>query len=340
MRTGFSLDEMRSVECEVIIVCSVYNQEDVVKDALEGFVKQKTSFPFVALVHDDASTDSTAQIVMEYAERYPSIIKGIYDSENQYQQNKLFWYLDFLRESKAHFIAICEGDDYWIEDEKLEKQYQQLIRNPNCSFCFTNAVKIDYTSGRLLGVMLPAYSWEKRILKKGKLDTVDLLRITFLPTATFFARKDAWLLEPILPDKAFKGDRAHQIFLSLHGDACYIDAVTSVYRVNNTSSLMGNWAESSSKMVSVLDSYIELYKFFDTYSEFSFHNAVQDAIDLKLFDKMLLTSEKELLSSKSAYKIAARRGLPGILKCFLFQLSPAIYHFIRNVGRFIRPREQ
>lgn len=340
MRTGFSLDEMSSVECDVVIVCSAYNQENVVKDALEGFVKQKTSFPFVALVHDDASTDSTAQIIREYADRYPSIIKGIYDSENQYQQNKLFWYLDFLRESKARFIAICEGDDYWIEDEKLEKQYQKLIRNPNCSFCFTNAVRIDYTSNRPLGTMLPAYSWEKCIFQKGMLDTVDLLRVTFLPTATFFARKDAWLLEPKLPDNAFKGDRAHQIFLSLHGDACYIDDVTSAYRVNNTNSLMGNWANSSSKMVSVLDSYIELYNFFDTYSKFNFHSAVQEAIDLKLFDKMLLTSERELLSSKSAYKIAARRGLPGILKYLLFQLSPVSYHFIRNVGRFIKPREQ
>lgn len=111
MRRGFQVSDISSVECEVLIVCSTYNQEKYLADALEGFVSQKASFPFLALVHDDASTDGTADVIREYETRYPDIIKGIYEDENQYQQGALFWYLDYLRNSKAKYIALCEGDD-------------------------------------------------------------------------------------------------------------------------------------------------------------------------------------------------------------------------------------
>ncbi|MDE5714067.1 MAG: glycosyltransferase, partial [Muribaculaceae bacterium] len=70
----------------VAIRCCTYNHEPYIRDALEGFVMQKTDFPFVAIVHDDASTDRTAEIIREYAEKYPDIIKPIYETENQYSK--------------------------------------------------------------------------------------------------------------------------------------------------------------------------------------------------------------------------------------------------------------
>lgn len=332
LRTGFSPDDLALLDCEVVVICSAFNQESVLHEALDSFVAQETNFSFVVLVHDDASTDSTANIIRTYAERYPRLIKGVYESENQYQKGKLFWYLDYLRKSKAPYIAFCEGDDYWIANNKLKLQREALERNPDCSFCFTNAKRIDSSTARVLGDMLPAYSWEKGILNKAKLDTVDLLKMTFLPTASFFARRDSWLEEPELPNSAFRGDRAHQLFLSLCGFAYYLDVVTCAYRVNNPNSVMGEWAKSDERMLAVHDSYIMLYRCFDDYSEFRYHEAVQDAIDLKLFDKMLLTGEKGLVSKESAYRIARERGMSGRAKYRLFCLSPAFYRFVRRLG--------
>ncbi|MDE6338081.1 MAG: glycosyltransferase, partial [Muribaculaceae bacterium] len=119
------LDKIKE-ECErikplVVIRCITYNHEAYIRDALEGFVNQKTKFPFVAIVHDDASTDGTANVVREYAEKYPNIIMPIFETENQYSKRdgslgKIV--REAVYTTDAKYIALCEGDDYWIDPLK------------------------------------------------------------------------------------------------------------------------------------------------------------------------------------------------------------------------------
>ena len=102
------------MQCLVAIHCLVYNHEPYLRDCLEGFVMQKTNFPFVAVIHDDASTDASAAIIREYEENFPNIIKPIYENENLYKKNK-----HLLRQimnaaidaTGAKYVAMCEGDD-------------------------------------------------------------------------------------------------------------------------------------------------------------------------------------------------------------------------------------
>ena len=101
MPNGFQICDIKNIDCDVLVVCSTFNQEKYLTSALEGFVSQKTSFPFLVLVHDDASTDGTAEIVRDYELRYPNIIKGIYETQNQYQLGKYFWYLDYLKKKQS-----------------------------------------------------------------------------------------------------------------------------------------------------------------------------------------------------------------------------------------------
>lgn len=125
----------------VVIRCITYNHEPFIRDALEGFVMQKTSFPFVAVVHDDASTDGTASIIREYAEKYPNIIKPIYETENQYSKRdgSLRRIMNEACDATgAKYIAFCEGDDYWIDPLKLQKQVDFLEANPEYGMCYTN----------------------------------------------------------------------------------------------------------------------------------------------------------------------------------------------------------
>lgn len=117
----------------VSIRCTVYNHEPFLRQCLDGFVMQKTTFPFEAIVHDDASTDGSAAIIREYAEKYPDIIKPIYETENQYSKHdgSIGRIMDAAMHPNSKYIATCEGDDYWTDPNKLQLQVDFLETHPD-----------------------------------------------------------------------------------------------------------------------------------------------------------------------------------------------------------------
>lgn len=124
----------------VSIRCTTYNHEKYIRDALEGFVMQKTNFRFEAIVHDDASTDGTAAIIREYAEKYPDIIKPIFETENQYSKHDGSLARIMNEACKGKYIALCEGDDYWTDLYKLQKQVDFMESHTDYSMCFHNVM--------------------------------------------------------------------------------------------------------------------------------------------------------------------------------------------------------
>lgn len=100
---------------------------------------QKTTFPFEILIHDDASPDGTADIIREYEKKYPLLIKPIYQTENQYSQGKTSVSATWnFPSAKGKYIALCEGDDYWIDENKLQMQADFLEKNPEYGMCYTD----------------------------------------------------------------------------------------------------------------------------------------------------------------------------------------------------------
>lgn len=143
----------------VAIHCLVYNHEPYIRDCLEGFVMQKTNFKFVAIVHDDASTDATAAIIREYAEKYPDIIKPILETENQYSKKdgSLGRIMDdAIDVIGAKYVAMCEGDDFWVDPYKLQKQVDFMEENPEVGLCYT-----DYNVCDNKGVIIEESHYEK-----------------------------------------------------------------------------------------------------------------------------------------------------------------------------------
>lgn len=119
----------------VSICCLVYNHEPFLRECFEGFVMQKTTFPIEILVHDDASTDHSADIIREYTAKYPDLFKPIYQTENQYSKGvKVSATFQFPR-AKGKYIALCEGDDYWTDPYKLQKQVDFLESHPEYVMC-------------------------------------------------------------------------------------------------------------------------------------------------------------------------------------------------------------
>lgn len=105
----------------VSVLCTAYNHEVFVKDAIEGVINQKTNFKYELIVHDDASEDKTAEIIQRYAQEYPDIIHSIIQKENQFQYHHIYPEILFPN-AKGKYIAFCEGDDYWTDENKLQIQ--------------------------------------------------------------------------------------------------------------------------------------------------------------------------------------------------------------------------
>lgn len=127
----------------VSICCLAYNHEKYIRQALESFVNQKTDFKFEVLVHDDASTDHTADIIREYEEKYPDIIKPIYQTENQFSKNVAITNTIQFPRAKGKYVAFCEGDDYWCDENKLQKQVEFLENNPEYSGSVHNTLIVN-----------------------------------------------------------------------------------------------------------------------------------------------------------------------------------------------------
>ena len=140
---------MDNRELMVTIRCITYNHEPYIRQCLDGFVMQKTDFRFEAIVHDDASTDNTATIIKEYAEKYPDIIKPIFETENQYSKRDAS--LTRIMDNHTHgkYVAMCEGDDYWIDPLKLQKQIDFLEAHPEYSYSCHRYNILDDATGSL-----------------------------------------------------------------------------------------------------------------------------------------------------------------------------------------------
>ena len=133
----------------VSICCLTYNHAPFVRKCLDGFLMQKTTFPIEILIHDDCSTDGTDAIIKEYAEKYPDIIKPLFETENQYSngyRGKMDITFNYSR-SQGKYIATCEGDDYWIDPLKLQKQVDFMEANLEYSVTFHRCKHFNINDG-------------------------------------------------------------------------------------------------------------------------------------------------------------------------------------------------
>lgn len=219
----------RDYEYEVSVYCCTYNHEKYIRDALEGFFMQKTDFDWKLVIHDDASTDGTQDIIREYIDKYPEKIVSILQTENQYSQgidiNKIM-----SKDLKGKYIASCEGDDYWTDPYKLQKQYDFLQQNPEFSGCYHNIIELNNKEEQVISKEFP-YKEEFEIEKKinAKLQG---------QTASAFYRNIFMLLSEEQKQKFFEckanGDRKIAVTLSCLGKIKFLKDCMAAHRVIET----------------------------------------------------------------------------------------------------------
>lgn len=213
-------------EYKVLIKCFTYNQEEYIEDALKGFVRQKTNFPFCALVVDDCSTDGTAEIIKQYELDYPDIIKGIYLPVNMYGNPEKQNYIKPWEE-RAQYIAYCEGDDYWIDDYKLQRQVDFLDTHPEYMMHFHNAL-VRYQNHNRPDHLI-------RNFKSGDFDTALLFEKWQLPLASVLFRNEILYSKELAELNKVRPGSGFCLFIaaSLLGKVYGLSECLSVYRRND-----------------------------------------------------------------------------------------------------------
>lgn len=141
----------------VSICCATYNHVHFIRQCLDGFVMQKTKFPFEVLIHDDASTDGTQDVIREYEAKYPDIIKPIYQKENQYSKGVRVSLVYNYSRVRGKYVALCEGDDYWTDPYKLQKQVDFLEAHPDYVMCSHQFNQYWQEEGRLEEIADPHF---------------------------------------------------------------------------------------------------------------------------------------------------------------------------------------
>lgn len=236
----------------VSVVCTSFNQVSYIQDALNSFLDQNADFCYEIIVHDDHSCDGTAAIVDEYSRAHPKLITAILQTENKYSKG-VSPLVETFKVANGKYIAICEGDDYWIDVNKLKIQFDFMESNPAVPFVCHNAF-VEYIGSGERHLF-------NRTLSSGYYDAVSLmLKNWFIPTASLFIRKD------IIPQNFPKWfgrvqsqDITLEIILALKGRFYYYERPMSIYRKNAIGSLSAKQTKPWGYLIKRIDLFWKIF---------------------------------------------------------------------------------
>lgn len=263
---------MDSSEILVSIFCQAYNHEKYIKDALDGFVNQKTNFRFEVLVHDDASTDGTQLIIKEYADQYPDIIKPILQTENQYSKGVSISETILFPKANGKYIAFCEGDDYWTNENKLQIQVDFLEQYNEYSACVHNTKIVDIRNNKEIKIY-PDVEMDikvKRLLFEGGI-CFHLSSLVF--RREFFFYPEEFHIKGV-------GDYPRGIFLALCGKIYYFPQIMSVYRygTENSWTVKNDFDNYPERMRAHYQNIKTMLINVDEYSNYQYHKTINEII--------------------------------------------------------------
>lgn len=311
----------------VSICCITYNQKEYIRDALEGFMNQKTDFAYEVLIHDDASTDGTAQIIQEYADRYPQMIKPILQRENQYSKGltNVSGTYNFPR-ARGRYIAMCEGDDYWTDETKLQRQADFLENHPDCSLVFHSA-RVDVQGRAVTERRMRPYDGDCRITPEEIID-----KISGYPTASLMFRTEMVKNLPPFYNQAPIADIPLQLLAAARGWAYYMDKEMCVYRLGGAASwttLMkqGNYEEKQQRYAADMTA---MYRGFDQFTDGRFHDTVERAIRRLVYLTRVNTKQYDVVLAKENREFYRELNLRTRFFIRLEVMLPGVYRWLQN----------
>lgn len=322
-------------EIMVSINCLVYKHEKYLRKCLDGLVSQKTDFQYEILVHDDVSPDNSAKIIREYMDEYPGLIVPLFQTENQYSKcHSISWTFQFPR-ARGKYIAFCDGDDYWIDEYKLQKQVDIMEEHPECTMC-THMVQGVDESGETKIITFPEQNVRDGVYSQR--EWMQLISRGYpFQTTSYFIRaeilKNCLKEDSCIPDFVRTmpvGDEALVMFCATKGELFYSGEIMSHYRMNSK----GSWSERNAKNreygIAYREKFIQALKEFNEYTDFQYDDIIQDEIlDRELTSELIKQNYRNTFDKKYR-KYFRKFPLRTKLVCLVGAICPNLIKKIKS----------
>lgn len=269
---------------DVTIACITYNHINFIEKALEGFLMQKTDFTYEIIIHDDASKDGTREVLTEYQKKYPDKITLLLEEENQFSKGIRIMQTFVFPKARGKYVALCEGDDEWIYDKKLQRQYDFMENHKDTALCVHNAIRINEQSKEKILQM--------QEIESGYMDDEEIVlsRKGKLPTASYFFRSEYIKDIPGINETAPVGDEPIRLYCACRGGIYYMDKVWSVRNYMHE----GSWNASirdNHVFLEYAKKYIKYLCGFNIYSGYRFQPYIEEY--LHYYGKTMILREME-----------------------------------------------
>ena len=322
------LDEKKPL---VSICVLTYQHEKYIEQALDSFLSQETTFPFEIVIHDDASKDKTAEIIRRYAEQYPDIVKPLLQEKNQFSQGifNVSGVYNYPR-ARGKYIAFCDGDDFWTDVHKLQRQVDYMEAHPECTLAIHAAMFVA-EDGTPTGEMRP-YSEDRTLT----MEDVILARSQYPSSSMLFQTELAQSL-PEFYYQAPVGDVPLHLAMAIKGTVYYDNTIMSVYRLGAPESWVttlakGNRLERQKKELSHNIAMRQMYERIDVHTDYQYHKAIAATL-LRWEFKYHLPAEDYKSAMGKQYKEIRQSEYGFVDRCYILfrSLIPGkIYNGVRD----------
>lgn len=261
-------------DIKVSVLCISYNHVDTIRKAIESIISQRTSFEYEIIVHDDSSTDGTEDILRDYESRNIPNLKIVYERQNQYsrgQLNNIIFKL--VRKSQGCYLALCEGDDYWIDYNKLQIQFDYMEKHKECVMTAHNGIWV----GNRQHDIVPANGFEEE--KDLSVEEIIRHKRGCFPTASIMVRKEHYYLEPPF-DGLSIGDWPLQLQCIDRGDIHYFDRIMSVYNYEMNNSWSSRMRTSSKMKIEHSLEMIDFLQRLNAYWKYRYDRDILNAMEM------------------------------------------------------------
>lgn len=339
-----------SVKYKVCIRCMTYNHADFISSALDGFAMQQTTFPFVCVIMDDASTDGEQDVIKKYMFTNfdlndDSCVRS--EETNDYtmtfvrhKTNKnCYFAVYFLKYNHysinkgkmgyinewndyAKYRAICEGDDYWIDPLKLQKQVEFMDCHKECSMVICNAIDIDYSSKSEFQQNPILTEVSRYVTKRELFREVHGL----IPTASMCYRTACLQNEPSFFRLKHVGDRPLRMWYALCGEIYYFCEPMVVYRIGVPGSF-GKRSNSNHEYAKrVCEEMIDFYNEYDRYTEYKYHDDVEYMKYREEYGYYIRAKDWKALTKCQFYKVKPlKERIRMRIRIWIHYVHPSIY---------------
>jgi glycosyltransferase involved in cell wall biosynthesis len=302
----------------VSIFSWVYNHKDYVRESIESILMQKTSFPIEIIIHDDASNDGTKEIIFEYQEKYPNLFSNILQQQNQWSQGKSVM-IPLFEKPRGKYLALMHGDDYWIDEFKLQKQFEMLNSNKSILYCgaCVQIIKDNFATNILVGNYKDLTNYS--IINSFKFFKLTSLLIDF---------SEFKIISNKYPFKENMTENLLNLILFENGKGIYYSNIVSIYRITGE----GVWSKLS-KIKKMNIHYIEIkYARKCLKKNWSFH-ALQEIV---CFSYLAFKSPFE----KNPNNFINNNIKDFIIVCVLFLIKLGFIKCIPNLVQWLKVRKE